>query len=206
MLGGALFVGMSSPEAMFVTSLLCPAICMGACQIQNPHSSKGSMRCQRVRDGLLFPALTLAPLSIVAFVFLHADQRACRADPDPAARRCDYSRQLYRFRHVGNDPDAKTWRLEARDAGCPLRDLAWPLANGSRPDGGTGQLIIVLNGDRWNPVAGAACQDHLVAGYRSPDIRSSSRCRRACPARHCVLTEGVIGCSKERTQSTQHCS
>ena len=103
------------------------------------------MRCQRVRDGLLLPALTLG---IVGLVVLHAEQRACRADPDAAARRCEYSRQLYHFEHVGNDRDARTWRLEARDASCPLRDLAWPLANGTRPDGGTGQLIIIFNGDR----------------------------------------------------------
>ena len=102
------------------------------------------MHVHRRTDALLLPTLALG---LVTFVALY-NQRSCRAGTDAAAPQCDYSRQPYRFLTEGNGSDPKAWRLESRIADCPLRDLAGALANGSRPDGGTGQLIIIFQGDR----------------------------------------------------------
>lgn len=108
------------------------------------------MHVHRKTDGLLLPTLALGLVTCIALY----NQRSCRSSTD-AAPQCDYSRQPYRFVTPGNGSDPKAWRLESRNAACPLRDLAGALANGSRPDGGAGQLIIFFQGDR------RAQRDHL---------------------------------------------
>ena len=101
------------------------------------------MRMFRNAHALLLPTLVLGIVTCVAL--LH--QRSCSAGAG-VAQHCEYSRQPYRFITSGNGSDPSAWRMESRIAACPLRDHAGALANGSRPDVGNGQLIIVFQGDR----------------------------------------------------------
>ena len=129
------------------------------------------MHVHRRTDGLLLPTLALG---LVTFLALY-NQRSCGAGTD-APQRCDFSRQPYQFVTPGNGSDPKSWRLESRDAACPLRDLAGALANGSRPDGGAGQLIIFFQGDR------CAVSETLLSRAVPAQQESSRHCCAIRPA------------------------
>ena len=88
--------------------------------------------------------LTLA-LGTATFVAVLSQRGCCAGE---AGRRCDFSRQPYRFVTGGDGSGPETWRLEARSADCPLRDLAGALAGDSWPHGNGRQLIIMIQGDR----------------------------------------------------------